>query len=94
MGMSVESTIKSAKDLEAIFNRLFTERFNTQLIGGVDEPEYIPADDVATHRLYYRQDYFSSALHETAHWCIAGEERRLRPDFGYWYNPDGRTGEQ
>ncbi|MGB0450350.1 MAG: elongation factor P hydroxylase [Porticoccaceae bacterium] len=46
------------------------------------------------HRLYFREDYFSSALHEAAHWCIAGAERRLQVDFGYWYNPDGRTREQ
>jgi elongation factor P hydroxylase len=42
------------------------------------------------HRLYYRKDYFASALHESAHWCIAGPERRLQVDFGYWYAPDGR----
>lgn len=46
------------------------------------------------HRLYFREDYFSSALHESAHWCIAGAERRLQLDFGYWYNPDGRSSEQ
>lgn len=36
----------------------------------------------------------SSALHETAHWCIAGLERLKLEDFGYWYNPDGRTPQQ
>lgn len=25
---------------------------------------------------------------------IAGEQRRLLPDLGYWYAPDGRTAEQ
>ncbi|MEH6651986.1 MAG: elongation factor P hydroxylase [Motiliproteus sp.] len=29
-----------------------------------------------------------------SHWCIAGAERRLLEDFGYWYRPDGRTAEQ
>ena len=29
-----------------------------------------------------------------AHWCVAGAERRLLPDFGYWYAPDGRSAEQ
>ncbi|MGR5541782.1 elongation factor P hydroxylase, partial [Vibrio campbellii] len=24
-------------------------------------------------------------------WCVAGPERRLLEDFGYWYEPDGRT---
>jgi elongation factor P hydroxylase len=25
---------------------------------------------------------------------ISGEQRRLLPDLGYWYAPDGRTAEQ
>ena len=27
-------------------------------------------------------------------WSIAGDQRRLLPDLGYWYAPDGRTAEQ
>lgn len=51
-----------------------------------------PADPASGfHRLYYREDFFASALHETAHWCIAGPGRRLLVDFGYWYEPDGRN---
>jgi elongation factor P hydroxylase len=46
------------------------------------------------HLLWYREDYFASALHEVAHWCIAGEQRRQQLDFGYWYAPDGRSPEQ
>ena len=30
-------------------------------------------------------------MHEIAHWCVAGPKRRLLEDFGYWYEPDGRT---
>ena len=26
-----------------------------------------------------------SALHEVAHWCIAGDARRQQTDYGYWY---------
>lgn len=37
---------------------------------------------------------FNSALHEISHWTIAGKERRLLADLGYWYAPDGRTREQ
>jgi len=33
-------------------------------------------------------------LVELAHWCVAGEQRRLLPDYGYWYKPDGRTAEE
>ena len=92
----------------SVFNALFASEFNTRLLGGVAEPVYIPAGHSATeaidgnavpdtcdyHRLFFREDYFSSALHESAHWCIAGAERRLKVDFGYWYNPDGRSQQQ
>ena len=95
--------MSTATDLEAIrlqmlvdtFNRLFAERENTRLVGGADEPFYQPADaDCDYHRLYFREDFFSSALHEIAHWCIAGAARRKLPDFGYWYEPEGRTAGQ
>ena len=77
------------------FNQLFSDSFNTRLIGGADEPFYQPADaDCHYHRLYFREDFLSSALHEISHWCIAGEERRKLPDFGYWYEPEGRSQEQ
>lgn len=33
-------------------------------------------------------------LVEQAHWCVAGQQRRLQHDYGYWYAPDGRTQEQ
>lgn len=86
---------KQATQLEKIFNEIFLVSENTQLIGGADEPIYRPSETgTQPHRLYYREDYFSSALHEISHWCIAGKERRTRVDFGYWYNPDGRTAEQ
>ncbi|UTW45685.1 elongation factor P hydroxylase [bacterium SCSIO 12696] len=85
----------SCQQLEQLFNQLFLEGFNTRLIGGANEPLYLPADDTCHyHRLYYREDYLSSAFHEIAHWCIAGEQRRQQVDFGYWYNPDGRTAGQ
>ena len=81
--------------LEQLFNQLFLETENTCLIGGADEPLYLPADsDHAHHRLFYREDYLSSAFHEIAHWCIAGKQRRQQLDFGYWYNPDGRSATQ
>src|SRR5690606_38179118 len=28
------------------------------------------------------------------HWCVAGDQRRLLHDYGYWYAPDGRSPEQ
>ena len=81
--------------LEAVFERCFAAQYRTRLCGGAAEPLYQPAaDEGQLHLLQYRQDYFASALHETAHWCIAGEKRRREVDFGYWYAPDGRTAEQ
>ena len=65
------------------------------LAGGALEPLYQPAREAdGIHRILYREDYFASALHEVAHWCIAGDRRRRLTDFGYWYSPDGRTVEQ
>lgn len=85
----------SAARLERVFNACFSSRWNTRLVGGAEEPLYQPADAQGLpHILRYRADYFASALHETAHWCIAGERRRQLPDFGYWYAPEGRDLEQ
>ena len=84
----------SSARLERVFNACFGARYHTRLMGGVPEPSYQPADAThREHRLYYREDFFASALHETAHWCIAGSARRELPDFGYWYAPDGRNAE-
>jgi len=81
--------------LERVFANCFAAAFNTRLCGGAPEPIYQPATDASTgHLLWYREDYFASALHEVAHWCIAGQARRRQVDFGYWYAPDGRSPEQ
>jgi elongation factor P hydroxylase len=77
--------------LIAIFNAQFESRFRTRLVGGADEPLYQPAsNDQEFHQVIFRDDYFASALHEIAHWCIAGPSRRQHLDYGYWYLPDGR----
>lgn len=81
----------SSAQLESIFDRCFLGTYRTRLIGGASEPLYKPGTEC--HHLYYREDYFASALHEVAHWCIAGETRRQQVDFGYWYAPDGRDEE-
>jgi elongation factor P hydroxylase len=81
--------------LISLFNSLFAQTYNTQLIAGTDEPVYLPANDqVAYHQLVFAHGHFASVLHEVAHWCVAGPERRLLEDFGYWYRPDGRTAQQ
>jgi len=84
-----------AARVERVFNECFADNYNTRLLGGAEEPLYMPAADCAGfHRLYYRSDYFASALHEVAHWCIAGAQRRQQQDFGYWYAPEDRNVEQ
>lgn len=78
--------------LEQVFDRCFAITMRSCLRGGAEEPFYQPAEHPAgLHTLFYREDYFASALHEIAHWCIAGPERRRQVDFGYWYTPDGRS---
>ena len=81
--------------ITSLFSSEFEVSFNTILIGGADEPLYLPATtDGQCCRIFYRQDFISSALHEIAHWCLAGGRRRLLEDFGYWYQPDGRSVDQ
>lgn len=79
------------QDLITLFNQCFSA-YRTQLVKGNDEPLYLPADEaVPYHRIYFARGYFSSALHECAHWFIAGPHRRQQVDYGYWYEPDGRN---
>lgn len=76
------------------FDQTFS-KFNTKLVANGDEPIYLPQKHANDYnRIVFAHDYFSSALHEVAHWCIAGPERRKREDYGYWYSPDGRNQSQ
>lgn len=82
-------------ELAALFNAAFLRSENTILCGGAEEPVYLPATNKHPHhRLFFTRDYFRSALHEIAHWCVAGKVRRQLPDYGYWYYPDGRDQDQ
>lgn len=81
-----------ARILIRLFNECFAETENTILVRGTGEPVYLPADaNHPQHRVIFAHGFFASALHEIAHWCIAGRDRRKRVDYGYWYRPDGRT---
>ena len=97
MGVPVdtgEATLRTfcVTSLQRVFNDSFAASHATRLVGGASEPLYQPAHGAQQwHRLYFREDYFASALHEVAHWCIAGEARRRLVDFGYWYAPEGRS---
>lgn len=77
--------------LITLFDRCFSDDFQTRLIKGDDEPIYLPADaESPWNRVVFAHGFYASALHEISHWCIAGEARRKLVDFGYWYCPDGR----
>ena len=83
---------RSCDQLVDIFERAFFVSHNTRLVKGGTEPVYLPASEPGTHhRIVFTRDYFASALHEVAHWCIAGAARRQLEDYGYWYAPDGRS---
>ncbi len=83
------------QDLIVLFNDLFQESENTILVGNGEEPLYLPSDQSDPfNRIIFTRDYFASALHEVAHWCVAGDKRRELVDYGYWYYPEGRNTEQ
>ena len=73
-----------------LFNDLFLDEYNTRLELGGDEPLYSPGNP---NKIIFARGFLQSALHEVAHWCIAGSHRRTLEDFGYWYAPDGRDEE-
>jgi hypothetical protein len=80
------------EDLIRIFNQLFADTENTCLVLGGDEPIYLPAKSAQeANEIHFAHGFFASALHEVAHWCIAGVERRKQTDYGYWYEPSSRN---
>lgn len=93
--LAVQTIVHDYRDLIRIFDHCFADSENTRLQKGEAEPIYLPADqDCDFHRIIFAHGFFASALHEVAHWCIAGCARRQQVDFGYWYQPDGRTAAQ
>lgn len=83
------------RELIYLFNGLFQPRHHTVLVAGEGEPEYRPADrQCRWNRILFAHGFYASALHEISHWCIAGPERRKQYDYGYWYQPDGRSADQ
>lgn len=87
-----EKKVHDYGDLVKLFEQIFWAEYRTRLVPGGEEPEYLPFDKaVGCARVVFKQDYFASALHEIAHWCVAGRKRRQLQDYGYWYAPDGRS---
>ena len=73
------------------FNRLFAKSHNTVIKGGASELLYKPPEGNRRSVIRYIRDSAPSALHEIAHWCIAGRNRRELIDYGYWYTPPPRS---
>jgi elongation factor P hydroxylase len=95
LSFTANSRLPAARDIERVFNAVFARSLNTVLLGGAAEPYYRPADaEDSQHRIFYREDFVASSLHEVSHWLVAGAARRLLPDWGYWYAPDGRNAAQ
>lgn len=83
------------QDLIDIFHKCFFTSYNTLVIKGEDEPIYLPEGaGRASAEIIFARGFFSSALHEIAHWLVAGENRRKLEDYGYWYEPDGRDAQK
>ncbi|MEQ8803813.1 MAG: elongation factor P hydroxylase, partial [Haliea sp.] len=58
------SELFSALRLQRVFAACFFGSENTLLCGGAEEPFYAPATSSGEpHRLWYREDFFASALH-------------------------------
>ena len=83
------------KKILAAFHKQFEDSYQTILVDEGHEPVYLPSDDSGKpHRIVFAHGFWNSALHEIAHWCIAGPQRRTQEDYGYWYQPDGRSREK
>jgi elongation factor P hydroxylase len=81
----------SDAQIAGCFNRGVGRQYGVRLVGGASEPLYEPALPGRPATIRYTRDYAASALHELAHWCIAGARRRRLVDYGYWYQAPPRT---
>ena len=83
------------REIAGRFNALVGHRYRTLLMGGAQEPLYLPRTDRPRAIIRYTRDYAQSVLHEISHWCQAGCERRRLLDYGYWYvSPPRSSSEQ
>lgn len=74
--------------LISLFEHLFP---NLIIISGADEPYYEAPKIKAKAKIFFKENYPRSLLHEMAHYCLAGQKRRKLDDYGYWYTECGRT---
>ncbi len=88
--MTPDRDTASLQEIVHIFNEDFGEVNQFILRGGAEEPCYLPGMPSV---IWFRRDYVRSALHEIAHWFIAGSSLREILDYRYWYVPEERTQE-
>lgn len=74
-----------------LFEHLFP---SIVIIGGADEPYYEAPKVETKAKIFFKENYPRSLLHEMAHYCLAGQKRRELDDYGYWYTECGRTSEE
>ena len=85
-------SVATDRSIAGLFNVRLGPKYATLLIGGAEEPLYLPAAPGRSRALLrYTRDYARSALHELAHWSLAGPQRRELVDYGYWYRPPPRS---
>ncbi|MFT4799255.1 MAG: elongation factor P hydroxylase [Candidatus Azotimanducaceae bacterium] len=85
--------VLQADQVVSVFSDCFLMTHQTRLVGGANEPFYQAGVD-GSCRIHFCYDYISSALHEVAHWCIAGPHRRGLDDYGYWYQGERNAHQQ
>ena len=80
-------TLKGSKTCQIVncFHYLFASAYQVRLVPGGEEPFYRASRQGEPAEIIFRADYPASALHEVAHWCLAGWQRRQQDDYGYWY---------
>lgn len=93
-GLANITDTELARGISSVFAASLGDDYHTELVGGASEPFYKPADGGLPAQLYFREDFPASALHEVAHWCIAGVRRRRQEDFGYQYIAGPRDARQ
>ena len=81
-------------EIIAVFNKRLGARYGVRLEGGGAEPFYQAPKAAECALIVFRADYGASALHEVAHWCLAGPQRRQLDDYGYWYLPVRNAAQQ
>lgn len=85
------SALVDHRSLAGRFNARGGRDLGVQLVGGADEPLYLPPRPGRPAWIRYARDHASSVLHELAHWCLATPAARGQVDYGLVYRPPPRS---